>query len=231
MLLTRSPWMLKTDANEVTKVAREMHETKRSEPVDHQPAFMAAAPVGTPAPGIRPRPNKTIAPPADVASHPADVMRIPTDRVLAQVNDRAILLKDLVPFQPEAEEQAMTSEEYTSRLNRAIEVELIFQAAATEAVDLTPEQKRRVDGVARKHEATMEGYLKQGLTWSSMPPAQVEFEQRLTTGLLLQQNLVAREAGVAPSSDTFVQALYEHERREVFSRLKAASHISIAGNL
>ena len=62
-------------------------------------------------------------------------------------------------------------------------------------MDLTPEQKRRVDGVAQKHEATLQEYRKQGFTWSSVTPAQVEFEQRLTSALMLQQNLAAEAHG------------------------------------
>jgi hypothetical protein len=55
----------------------------------------------------------------------------------------------------------------------------------------------------------------------------LEFEHRLTAALLLQQNLVATEASVAPSSDVSVQARYEQARSEVLSRLKATNHISI----
>jgi len=94
----------------------------------------------------------------------------------------------------------MTLEEYESRLNRAIEMELTFQAAAAYGVNLTPEQKQQVAGIAQRHEATLQEYRKQGVTWSSVTAAQVDFEQRLTSALMLQQNLVALD--VAPSSDT-----------------------------
>lgn len=122
----------------------------------------------------------------------------------------------------------MTPEEYESRLNRAIEMELTFQAAAARGVDLTPEQKRRVDGVAQRQEATLREYRKQGITWSSVTPAQLEFEKQFTAALLLQQNLVAIEAGVAPAPDASIQARYEQARSEVLSRLKANGHISVS---
>lgn len=122
----------------------------------------------------------------------------------------------------------MTPEDYDSRLNRAIEMELTFQAAAAQGVDLTPEQKKRVDGVAQRHEATLQEYRKQGVTWSSVTPAQVEFEQRLTSALMLQQNLVAMEARVAPAADSGVQARYEQARSEVLSRLKTQGNISVS---
>jgi len=73
-------------------------------------------------------------------------------------------------------------------------------------VDLTPEQKRRVDGIAQRHEATLQEYRKHGVTWSSVTPAQLEVEQRLTSALMLQQNLVAIEAQLAPDSDPGVQS-------------------------
>lgn len=154
------------------------------------------------------------------------MVRVRADRVLAKVNDQAILLADLVPLRPDEQEQAMTSEEYESRLNRAIEMELTFQAAAALGVDLTPEQKRRADGLAQKHEAAFQEYRKQGITWSSLTAAQLEFEKRLTSALMLQQNLVAKEAAVLPSSDAGVQARYEDVLLEILGRLKSSANIS-----
>jgi hypothetical protein len=171
--------------------------------------------------------QKTDVPATDIASQPAKVMRVRVDRVLAKVNDRAILLADLLPLRADEQEQAMTPEEYESRLNRAIEMELTFKAAVAQGVDLMPEQKQRVDGVAQRHEATLQEYRKQGITWSSVTPAQMEFEKQLTAALLLQQNLVAMEAGVA-ASDGSVQVRYEQGRSEVLSRLKANGNVSIS---
>jgi len=45
---------------------------------------------------------------------------------------------------------------------------------------------------------------------------------------MLQQNLVAMEAHVAPASDPSVQARYEQARSEVLSRLKAKGNISVS---
>jgi hypothetical protein len=55
----------------------------------------------------------------------------------------------------------------------------------------------------------------------------VEFEQRLTSALMLQQNLVAMEARVAPAAEPNMQARYEQARSEVLSRLKAQGNVSI----
>jgi hypothetical protein len=65
-------------------------------------------------------------------------------------------------------------------MRRAIKMDLTFQAAAAGGVDLTPEQERRVDGVVQRHEATLQEYKKQGVTGSSVTPAQVEFQSNLS---------------------------------------------------
>ena len=226
MLLTHSPRTQTIDANE--EATERSQEAERNEPVVYQPAPVATAPVGKQASVVPLTPDKTDMPGTDMASQPANMVRIRADQVLAKVNDRAILLKDLVPVRADEQEQAMTSEDYESRLNRAIEMELTFQAAAAQAVNLTPEQKKRVDGLAQKHEATLQEYRKQGVTWSSITSAQLEFEKRLTSALLLQQHLVATEAQVAPASDPSVQVRYEQARSEVLSRLKAHGNVSIS---
>jgi hypothetical protein len=120
----------------------------------------------------------------------------------------------------------MTPEEYESRLNRAIEMELTFQAAAAQGVDLTAEQWKRLDSLAQKHEATFQEYRKQGITWSSFTVAQLEFEQRLTAALMLQLNLVAKETNVSPSPDAAIHARYEDALRALFVRLKSTADIT-----
>ena len=90
---------------------------------------------------------------------------------------------------------------------------------------LDAEQKRRADGVAQKHEASLQAYRKQGVAWSSITPAQVEFEKRLTSALMLQQNLVAKEVKVKPSPDVAIQAKYEDALREMMVRLKSSANV------
>lgn len=228
MLLTRSPRTQATDANEAMEANQQSQKAERNEPVVHQHAPVAPVPVRKPASEVALTPDKTGAPAADIPSQPADVLRVRADQVLAKVNDQAILLKHLVPLQPDEQEQAMTLEEYESRLNRAIEIELTFRAAAARSVDLTPEQKKRVDGIVHKHQDALQEYRKQGVTWSSVTAAQIEFEQRLTSVLMLQQNLVSAEAHVAPASDPTVQAQYEQARSEMLNRLKSQGAINIS---
>jgi hypothetical protein len=222
MLRTRSLHPLSTDATEphpgVVRAEAAVYESARS-------ATVALRERTSPVPLIA---DKTDVPVADITSQPANMVRVRADQVLAKVNDRTILLKDMVPLWADEQEQAMTPEEYESRLNRAIEIELTFQAAAAQGVALTPEQKKRVDGIVPRHEVTLKEYKKQGVTWSSATAAQLEFEQRLTSALMLQQNLVAAEAHVAPASDPGVQSRYEQARSEVLSRLKAKSNVTVS---
>ena len=198
-LRTRSPRTQTTDANERNQTG------ERNEAVTYQAALPATDAVAERVLTVPLTLQKTEMPAADIASASFNVTRVRADRVLAKVNDQAILLKHLVPLRPDEEEQVMTLEEYESRLNRAIEMELTFQAAAARGVGLTAEQKNRVAGIAQRHEAALQEYRKQGVTWSSVTSAQVEFEKRLTSALMLQQNLVATEAHVAPASDANVQ--------------------------
>jgi hypothetical protein len=229
VLRTLLPRPLDMDANQGTAANERNQAAEQNEAIADQPAPPATVSVRKLASAILLRPDNAAVPGADIVSPPANMMRVRADQMLAKVYDRAIRLADLVPLPADEQGQAMTLEEYESRLDRAIEMELTFQAAAAQGVDLTPEQKRRVDGVARKHEATLREYRKQGVTWSSVTPAQIEFEQRLTTALMLQQNLVAREAQVAPGSDPGVQARYEQARGEFLSRLKANGNITDGG--
>ena len=226
LFLTRSPRPLDMDANQTTEANERNPAVERNEAVADEATPLATVPVRKLAPAIPLTRDQTAASAADIASPPANLMRVRADQVLAMVNDQAIQLQALVPLRPDEPEHAMTSEEYESRLNRAIEVELTFQAAAARGVDLTPDQKRRVEGVARKPEAAFREYQKQGITWSSLTAAQLEFEKRFTSALMLQQNLVAQEAKVKPSPDAAIQARYEDALWQVLARLKSEAKIT-----
>jgi hypothetical protein len=104
------------------------------------------------------------------------VTKIRADQVLATVNNRPIMGRDLVPVSAGAE-QAMTHEMYGLLLNLAIERELIFQAAKTEGVELTQEQKNQIaefrssqqphdgDGVFKRLD--MQGSLDDEIAWEA----------------------------------------------------------------
>ncbi len=225
MLLTRSPSPLDVDANETTDANEPSQAVERDQPEVYQPAPLAPVPVRKLASVVPLAPDQTDVPVADIASQPANVMRVRADQVLAKVNAKPIQLKDLAPLEAQETEKTMTPEEYESRLNRAMEMELTLQAATAQGVDLSAEQKKRLDSIAQKHEATFREYGKQGITWSSLTAAQLEFEQRLTAALMLQQNLVAKEAKVKPSQDAATQARYEDALRALLVRLKSTGNI------
>jgi hypothetical protein len=222
MLRTRSPHALSTDANERDS------GLVRPEAVIDQFSPLPMAPVRKLTPAVPPPAAIRDMPADEIAPESANVRRVRADHVLAKVNDQAILLKDLVPLRTDEQDQSMTLEEYESRLNRAIEMELTFQAAADQGVDLTPDQKKRVNAIRHEHEAALQEYTKQGVTWSSVTQAQVELEQRLTSALLLQQKLVAMVADVAPAPDPAVQGRYEQARSDVLSGLRARGNISVS---
>lgn len=146
--------------------------------------------------------------------------------VLATVNEKPVKLRDLMPVEPGETEMEMTREEYAYRLQRAIEAELIVQAARAQDVELTPAQQKRVAQVAQNHQADLEHYRKFGATWSSVTADQMDLEERLAAAQMLELNLVARQAGVAPHPDPEKQARYEQARRELLDQLSAAAKIT-----
>jgi hypothetical protein len=162
----------------------------------------------------------------EAASEVATPMVLNSDDVLATVNGRKIQLADLIALGPGETEKTITSEQYESRLNRAIEMELTFQAARSQSVSLTAEQQKRLRRIERDHESRLREYKEQGISWSSVTSAQLEFEKRLMSALMLQQNLVAKEAQVAPSPNPALQARYEQAVRDLLARLKAAANIT-----
>jgi hypothetical protein len=168
----------------------------------------------------------TIEPP-EVQSETANSATIRADEVLATVNGKKIQLGDLVALPPNQTETLMTAEQYEFRLNRAIEMELTFQAAQARGLSLSQEQEQRLKKLAQDHQTTLHEYGQQGFSWSSVTPAQLDFEQRLTSALMLQQNLVAMETSVAPSSDPDIQARYEQSRSEVLTRLKTEFTVAV----
>lgn len=166
--------------------------------------------------------------PQPAARRPSEV-RVDANRVLASINQTQIQLRHLMAVQPEETEKELTAEEYESRLERAIEMELTFQAARDQGVQLTPAQQQRVEQIAGGSKADLEHYQKFGLTWSSSRPEQVEFEKTVLAAQMLEQNLVARKAAVSPSANPEIQARYEQARRELLAQLQASASITRIG--
>lgn len=201
-----------------------------------QPAETSAPPGSSPVGRVAATPvAATVATPArpavDLHETPiqsVNPMRVSATQVLGRVNGKLIQLKDLVPVQPDKAEMSMTPEQYQSRLARAIEAELVFQEAGRQAVGLTPQQQQRLDKIAQDHEATLEEYKKQGIAWSSVGAAQLEFEKGLLSAQMLEQNLVAKKAAAAPSPEPALQFRFEQARRELLDQLQAGANITKA---
>ena len=189
------------------------------------PAPKAASPASPPAEAIAP-PQHAPEPAAPVAVAPRPVVRVHTGQILATVNNVPITLKDLMPLAPGdmSSEQQIEPDIYESRLNRAIEAELTFQAARSQNVSLTDEQQQRLQQIRDKAAADIEAYKSQGMTWTSIKTEQLEFEERITSALLLQQNLVAKTGGPSPlDAEAYAKSL-----RQLLDQLKAAANIAVS---
>ncbi len=197
---------------------------KNRESVNASPLSVPASPHVT-MPAITRPPSRTV----DLAETPdesAKPIRLSVTQELGSVNGTLIQLKHLVPIFPGEKEMSMTTAEYQSRLERAIEAELMFQEARRQGVELTPQQKERLDRLGQEEDtALLELHRKQGVTWSSVGAEEVEFEKQLLSAQMLQQNLVIKEAGVAPSPEPEVQFRFEQARRELLGQLHADAKI------
>ncbi len=213
-------------AHRSTEPGVESANSPAVEPLTTTTEVGPAAADPSPPSSARPRRPPAVAPAIALVPEWSVVVR--ADQVLATINGQPIQLKDLVSLGPDGTERAMTEEQYRSRLNRAIEMELTAQAAQAQGVGLSAEQQQRLTKIGRDHRAKLREYQQQGISWSSATTAQLEFERRLMSALMLQQNLVAKEAAVAPSPDTSVQARYEQALSEMLGRLKATAAVQVS---
>jgi hypothetical protein len=142
-------------------------------------------------------------------------------QVLAVVNKTPITLRDLMPLALGETEMTLSHQEYDSRLQRAIEIELTFQAARSEGVELTAKQKQRLDAIVTQDQSDLQYYKQYGLSWSSDSQEQTDFEKRVITAQMLEQNLIAIKSSLAPSPDPVLQERYEEARRELLGELEA----------
>jgi hypothetical protein len=151
--------------------------------------------------------------------------RIAAIEVLAMVNRTPVKLDALMPVRPGDKEKEMTREEYRSRLQRAIDAELIAQAALAEGVTLTQAQQQRLAKIPEKYQADLERYRSVGVTWSTAGTELVEFEKQFLKSQFLEQNLVLKRAAVYPSPDPEIQSRYEQARLELLEQLAAGAVI------
>ncbi len=158
-----------------------------------------------------------------------EVVRLIPDQVLATVNKEPIQLRHLIPVGEDKAESVLTPEEYSSRLQRAIDVEVVLQAARNAGVDLTEAQQKRRDAIDAGSQAELAHYQKHGLSWSTNGPGQVAFEKRLLSAQMLEQNMVAKASTLSPSTDPAIQSRYELARLDLLKQLHAAANVAITG--
>ena len=123
---------------------------------------------------------------------------------------------------------AMKKRVFRSRLNRAIEAELVFQEATAKGIEFSNRQWARLDRIEPQHEANLAELAPHGISWDSLSEGQVDLERRLMEATLLRQNLVAADTGEAPSPDRDAQAAYEAALREMMTHLRSAAEIDIS---
>jgi hypothetical protein len=189
------------------------------------PAPAAPAPTSAAAAATVPAAPRVDTIVAKEGAEPIQVVRVHADQVLATVNSIPITLKDLVPLPPgdPHAERSMESDIYNARLDRAIEAELTFQAARSRNITLNDQQQQQLQRIRDRHSADIQTYRDQGLMWTSVTAEQIDFETRVTSALLLQQNLVAQTAGVSPHQPEYAEAL-----RELLDHLRASANIAIS---
>lgn len=154
------------------------------------------------------------------------IVKVNPALALATVNRTEIRLEHIMPLRSSSYETVtMESATFHLRLQRAIEAELVFQAASDAGIEFTEAQERRLNQIAPKHEENLADLKPYGLSWDSLSEAQVGFERRTMEAMMLRQNLVASMDDIAPSPDSETQARYEQSLQEMLDTLKATAVI------
>ena len=156
------------------------------------------------------------------------IQQLSVDMVVATVNGAPIRVPQLMPLDSGKTVVKMESRRLHSRLQRAIEAELVFQEAKAEGIEFTEAQKRRLDRIAPDRDAALEELAQYGLTWDTVNAAQLTFERELMEAVLLRQNLVSANEALAPSPDPASQALYEVALKKLLAQLKADAVVTVA---
>lgn len=157
------------------------------------------------------------------------VLKVRSGRVLATVNGTPIRLEHLAALRHGDEMVTMTKQVFRTRMNRAIEAELVFQEASARGIGFSKRQQARLDRIAPRHEADLTALNPYGITWDSLSEEDVDLKRRLMESMLLRQNLVATSNGLAPSANRTNQALYETALARMMAQLKARATIVAYG--
>jgi hypothetical protein len=163
------------------------HRAANSSPVASPETRSAAAKPAEPGPAGR---TNAVAGQAQTNQ----VFRVRSDQVLATVNGISLTLRDLIPLSNTNGEQELAPEAYQYFLDRAINRELIQQAAKAQGVTLTDSQGEQLTRTRTAREQSEPGLVGK-LTVNA---AEIEFESRDAAAFMLQTTLMARQ-GASPN--------------------------------
>jgi len=171
-----------------------------------KPAWVArlTRPRLTAGPQVAPEPLRIDRTVADNGGEAVQVVRLRAGQVLARVNGTAIEFKDLVPEGPDGE-RAMDPEMFRFLLDRAIDRELVLQAADAQDVSLPEEQEAQLAEM-RASLAKDEPDVVRQLTRTL---EQIDFELRDVAGLMVQAELLAKSGASSNVTPAMVQDYYE----------------------
>ena len=145
-------------------------------------------------------------------------VRLHATQVLASVNGRPILGKDLLVFDatnPNAE-QTLSPDMYKFLLDRAIDRELTFQAANSHRIELTAAQQDQLDRIRKnlfRDENTEDGKVVRRLNSAGTEEDQIAFHVRDFSAFVLQSSLLAETGAPSPFVDEAV--VEEHYKNHV----------------
>lgn len=130
-----------------------------------------------------------------VATKTAKVFLVRPNQVLAKVNGKPLILGDVIPLQStnDAEPQ-IDPVAYNYFLQRAINRELILQAAKADGITLSDSQQQQLDKFRAEREQPEPGLVSK----LSVNPTEVEFELRDAQAFMLQTSIMAA-AGLTPN--------------------------------
>jgi hypothetical protein len=202
LILIAASLVRKPDA----KPSRTTHATPSAE--TQAPATENAAPA---VPEVEPEPPKPVEPTGPEAKD-ADRVRVRADNILASVNGVAVQGRDLLVFGAAGDpQQELAPNVYDVLLARAIDRELIVQAAKTRGVKIQPAQEGQLEQV-RKTVLAREGgdpnakYMNVQGTLEE----QLAFELRDAEAMLLRNTLLEQRGHALPYvSEEQVRAHYE----------------------
>jgi hypothetical protein len=150
--------------------------------------------------------NGTAANDAALASSET-VVRVNAAKVLATVNGRQIKLSDLMPLSPMEtnEDRTLSLVTYRYLLDRAVNRELILQAANAQGVALDESQIKQLADFRAERRQLGPGLVQQ----LNADPKQLDFESQDVAAFMLQTELLARTGSSPNVSADEVRAYYD----------------------